>query len=105
MRRILAGGGAGSTGWAACRLPNGSLLALDLLQGTATGVVQVVLQHPVDALPVAHQVDTGDEAARRMRHGDAEGLAAQVSAGPATRRPRPNDRGVDVQADRVALSS
>ena len=46
----------------------------------AARVAEVVLQHAVGALGVAHDVDAGHQAAGTVRHGDAERLALEAVA-------------------------
>ena len=48
--------------------------------GDAARVAQVVLEHAVRAVGVAHEVDAGDEAPGAPRHGDAERLALEAVA-------------------------
>ena len=41
-------------------------------------IAQIVLEHPVLALGIAHQVDAGDHAVRVVRHADAERVALEA---------------------------
>ena len=46
--------------------------------GDAAGIAQVVLQHPVAAIGIAHDVDAGDIAVRPVRHRDAHCVALEA---------------------------